>query len=490
MRRLIALGVLLGGCTVGEGSSPAPALAPTVPKDVFETLLAPGPAHDELCDHDPADLTFPDQADRITNRFCQDVKPGGVMPTPHNLQDLLTLLDLNFKNPAGGNGIDGNPAFAILGHSSALTARKVSSITPTAFMFTPQLADGTLPPDYMFLAFDPGETFVEIAAFSPADQVVNFYLVLFDKDCTNTAQGCSHTDLLTPNLTTGWSNVRVYESTTALNNTIADCRQCHIGAGKDVPDTGDPLILRMQELEAPHTHWFSSGTEGGKALLSDFHAAHGNSEDYGGIPAGLIDKSDPGKMAAFIKAAGFEAQPNVFHSAAIESEVVAAAPSQPAINTPIGASTTWQKLYNDAVAGKFIPPPYHDVKISDPDKLAHMTSLYQKWRSGEVATLDEDIREVFLDDGLVDMGFEARPLSNARQLLVQQCQQCHHSRLDPTISRDLFLVDKLDEMSREEKDVAIERLLLPVDTRLTMPPPLFRTISPAERNLLIGLLKK
>jgi hypothetical protein len=70
--------------------------------------------------------------------------------------------------------------------------------------------------------------------------------------------------------TTGWSNVRIYESTTALDNTVADCRQCHIGNGHDIPDTGDPLILRMQEIEPPHTPWFSAQTGGGQALLADF----------------------------------------------------------------------------------------------------------------------------------------------------------------------------------------------------------------------------
>ena len=357
----------LAGCMVGEPPSSA-VLAPELPRDVFDTLNPPTAAHAELCDHPADDLTFPDQADRITNRFCQDVKLGGAMPTPHSLAELLKLLDLDFKDPAGGNGVGGNPAFAILGHSSALTARTVSSITPTAFVFTPLGPDGTPPADYMFLAYDPGEPFVEVASFSPADQAVNFYLVEFDKDCTNTAAGCGFDDLLTPNQNIGWSNVRIYESTTSLNNTIADCRQCHIGTGRDVPDTGDPLILRMQEIEAPHTHWFSPQTDGGKALLSDFHAAHGTAEDYGPIPAAMIDKSDPALMAAFITAAGFGDQPNVFHSAQIEREVASAAPQQPANNVPIGESNTWRLSFREALAGQFIPVPYHDVKVTDPDQ--------------------------------------------------------------------------------------------------------------------------
>jgi len=466
-------------------------LPPEIPVNVFETLKAAPDAHAELCDAgDPPDPTFPDNADRITNRFCQDAKPGGVVPAPGGLQELLKILNLDIKDPAGGNGVNGNPGFAILGHSSALTARKVSSITPTVFFFTPLGPDGMPPRDYTFLAFDPGEPFVEVAAFSPADQVVNFYLVLFDKTCTNSPGGCGPNDMLTPNQVTGWSNVRIYESTTELNNTIADCRQCHIGNGHDVPDTGDPLILRMQEIEAPHTHWFSAQTAGGRALLADFHAAHGMIEDYGGLPAELIDKSDPSLMARFITAAGFGVQPNAFRSAAIEAEVTASAPGQPERNVPAGVSTTWRKTFDAATQARFIPAPYHDVKVTDPIKLAHMTDVYVKYRSGASSSLNEDIRDVFLDSAMIELGFAPDQDMDGRALLVEQCEQCHHERLDPTISRDRFLVDKLDRMSRTEKDLAIQRIQLPIATRLTMPPPLFRTLTPRERALMIDELRK
>jgi hypothetical protein len=492
MRAFSIIACVVAGCAIDVTvDSAPPVVAPTIPSNVFETLKSAADAHAELCDPGtPPDPTFPDSADRITNRFCQDAKPGGVIPTPTGLRDLLILLGLDFKDPTGANGAGDNPGFAILGHSSALTARKVTSITPTAFVFTPLLPDGSLPPDYIFLAFDPGESFLEVASFSPSDQAVNFYLVLFDKACSHTATGCGPHDLLTPNQITGWSNVRIYESTTALNNTIADCRQCHIGNGHDNPTTTDPLILRMQEIDAPHTHWFSSTTTGGQALLADFHAAHGTAEDYGPIPAAMIDKSDPALMAAFITKAGFADQPNKFASAAIEAEVVASSPEQPAVNIPRGSSATWQSIYGPAVAGQFIPTPYHDVKITDPDKLAHMTSVYRAFLSGD-GPLAEDTRDAFLDSGLADMGFASDAATqDGRTLLVQMCQQCHNAKLDPTITRDLFLVDNLDQMSRGEKDLAIERIQTATDTRLTMPPPLFRTVTPRQRELMIEELSK
>ncbi len=489
MRAWLAVLAVTSACNVtSEVPAMSVALPPALPSDVFATLNDPLDAHAELCAHDSTDTVFPNDADRITKAFCQDVK-GGSVPTPGGLTDLLTLLGLDFTDPIGRNGTGGNPAFALLGHSSALTAREVSSITPTAFVFTPLGSDGAVPPDYIVLAYDPGESFVEVAAYSPIDMGVDLYLVLFDKACTTAPSGCTPNDMLTPNQTTGWSNVRIYESTTALNDTIADCRQCHIGAGHDNPTNGDPMILRMQELEAPHTHWFSSSTPGGVALLGDFHAAHGTSEDYGPIPAPLIDQSDPDRLAAFITAAGFGDQPNAFPSAEIEQQVVSVAPLQPASNVPMGWSTSWSAIYQQGATGAAIAAPYHDVKVTDPDKLVQMTDAYTAWRTQGV-TLTDDIRDVLLDSALPDMGFEPQAGLDGPAILVQQCQQCHNARLDPTITRDRFLVDQLDQMSRAEKDLAIARIQTANDTRLTMPPPLFRLPNEADREAMIAALEK
>ena len=265
-----------------NGSTPTTILPPIIPNDVGSVLNAPAAAHDELCTADAAHQRFPDDADTVTKTFCQDKKPGGVMPTPHGLADLLQQLGLDFKDPKGGNGVGGNPGFAILGHSSALTARKVTPITPTAFIFTPPPADGSpITTPYSIVGFDPGEQFVEVASYDPTGKNVNFYVVFFDQACNATPGGCTSADLLTPKLVTGWSNVRVYEDTTLLGNTILDCHVCH------QPNNDKAPFLRMQEIAPPFTHWFSADTEGGRALLADFHAAH---EDYGGIPALLIDK--------------------------------------------------------------------------------------------------------------------------------------------------------------------------------------------------------
>ncbi len=488
-----ALAAALAACTNPSSSAapvsstsktPATIDAPVIAPDTFVTLLDPADAHAQLCQPDDQHPSFPNDADLVTRTFCQDLVPGGVMPTPHGLADLMTQLGLGFPNPSAGNGAGGNSAFAFLGHSSALTARKISSITPTVFVFPPLPADGSMPNggQYVVLGFDPGEQFVEVAARDLATGTMNFYAVLFDQACTTSAAGCTTNDLLTPALTTGWSNVRVYEDITSLGDTIFDCHVCH------QPVNSGQAFLRMQEIEAPFTHWFDSQTTGGAALLADFHAAHGAAEDYGGVPASLIDQSDPSKLAALVTQAGFAEQPNEFPSAQIEQEVKASAPAQPAVNATPGVSPTWEKLYANVVAGNFIASPYHDVKITDSAKLASMTSAYRLWL-GDSSTTLPDIRDVFLDEGLRDMGFAPTAGATGRQLLQQMCQQCHNSNLDRTISRENFLVDELDQMSRSEKDLAITRLGLPSTTRLRMPPMLYRTITEEERQLMIDELQ-
>jgi uncharacterized membrane protein len=118
-----------------------------------------------------------------------------------------------------------------------------------------------------------------------------------------------------------------------------------------------------------------------------------------------------------------------------------------------------------------------------------MTTAFNKFMAGAATDLP-DIRDVFLDAGLRDMGFAPKSALSGRQLLSQMCQQCHHSKLDLTISREKFLVDQLDTMDRTEKDVAIQRLQMAVDTRLAMPPALFRTITDDERQRMIDELEK
>jgi hypothetical protein len=61
--------------------------------------------------------------------------------------------------------------------------------------------------------------------------------------------------------------------------------------------------------------------------------------------------------------------------------------------------------------------PYHDVKVSDPAKLARMTDAYRAYRRGELdRSLLPDIRDVLPDDPqrLAEMGLMTEPGCRAR----------------------------------------------------------------------------
>ena len=171
------------------------------------------------------------------------------------------------------------------------------------------------------MAFTRGPTeMVEIATTDAKAGGLFFYVVKFYHACDLT-QTCTFNDVYSPAVEENWVAYDVYENEPNLQNTLLDCRHCHEPGGLTTS-----TILRLQENTAPYTHFFSNQSPGGVALLADFHAVHGFNEDYGPIPAALIDQSDPAQFAAFVAAAGFTEQPNAFDSATIEAQVDAFEP--------------------------------------------------------------------------------------------------------------------------------------------------------------------
>ena len=79
-----------------------------------------------------------------------------------------------------------------------------------------------------------------------------------------------------------------------------------------------------------------------------------------------------------------------------------------------------------------------------------------------------DLRNVFSEDALQKLSFVPQPGVDGRAVLVQMCSRCHDGRGDPSISRSRFDVKAIDQMTRAEKDHAIERMQEPLETR--MPP--------------------
>ena len=405
------------------------------------------------------------QNDGVTKALCDN-------PSLDSIEALQEALGLGFEDRSskGQNGSRGNPAFALLGHSTSLVTREVSAINPRAFVFTAPPGRPVRLPGFVVMGFARGEPFVEIAAEDAQTRALTFYLLKFDVACEAT-KSCKPGDLLTPAVEKNWKGWSLYQDED-LKNTIVDCRHCHQPGG---PSTKP--MLRMQELQDPWTHWFRGDRPGGVALMQDYLRAHGPDEDYFGIPAALIQSADGRALEDFVTGQGFGNQPNAFDSKRIESEVQNSSKAQPDLNTPVGQSSTWQQLFSASAAGEFIPVPYHDVKVTDPDKLAFASDAYRKVVDGRSpASGLPDIRRVFLDSALAEMSMRPRAGASGKEILVQACAQCHNGKLDSSISRSHFDVTKLDAMSPAAKQAALARMKLPASNRLHMPPAMFRTI--------------
>jgi mono/diheme cytochrome c family protein len=417
------------------------------------------------------------RTDSVIDAFCLNKKSVG------SLLDLRAAVGLDSNENLVDHG------FALTAHSTSLSLRVVSAINPRIIFVRPQIRRETASVEFVSLAFARGEQFAELAGRDRNTDALQFYLVTFTQDCNDKPGGCSPGDLLTEAVESNWHDVNVYAEED-LENTPVDCRTCHQPDGP-----GTDKILRMQELDPPWNHWFWRQADSGKAVLADYMAAKGD-EMFAGLKYQDIYLSQPGLLSFALTAVGSGTQPNAFVSSTIEKEVDESAAqmggNQPVDNSVPGKSKTWDEIYETAKRGDAIPVPYHDVKVTDPKKLADMTQAYTDYRAGKLDRQDlPDLREVFLDDPArrAEMGFDTEPGMDGEAVLLQACGQCHNDRLDQTVSRARFQVD-LSKVSREEKDKAIARLRIPTGELHAMPPPQFRRLSDEARNRLIALLKK
>jgi mono/diheme cytochrome c family protein len=419
--------------------------------------------------------------DKVRQVFCSQNPPPVT-----SLVELQRALGLGIIDPnrlgRNNNGTGGNAAFVFTAGSSSLVSKFTSSINPRLIMFSPPT--GNRDPDLVALGFVRGEQFAEIIAGDPSTNQLNFFLVRFEQACNKTETGCNHGELLTPAIESNWTNFTIYEDVD-IQNTIADCKQCHQPGGENTPK-----MLRMQELRNPWTHFMRDNTNGGRVLIADYQAAHGTTETMAGIPGPMISSSDPALLENLVRDNGFANQPGEFPTRTIEGEVAQSSPGQPANNATLGTSQTWNTLYAQFVNGTVIAPPFHDVKVTDPAKLQVMTKAYQDFRNG-VLPMDKlpDIRNTLPEAGLRDMGLMVKAGLTGSQILMNACAQCHNSNLPQNISRAKFNVD-LTKMSKEEKELAIARLSLPESDPRRMPPARFRTLTKDEINLLTLELRK
>lgn len=407
-----------------------------------------------------------DRDNPVTEAFC-----GEEPPTIQSLEDVMTALDISLTG-------ERRTGFGITANSTALSMRSVSAINPRVIFvqFPEQREDGA----YVSVGYVRGEQLVEIGVQN-ADGDIHYYLGRYTQPCNERSPegggekphgGCTPADLLTPATESGWTSFSLYEDTD-LENSVLDCLHCHQPEGP-----GSPKQFRMQELQNAWTHWFAPFTEASRTLLDDYRLAHGD-EGYAGIPSSQMAASNPIIVQGLVERTNSE-QVNLFPSPIIEAEVEASQPGQPVDNRNVGRSETWEGLFDVALRGDAIPPPFHDVKITDPVRLTEMASAYQAHQQGQGGALP-DIRDVIRDEAERGMFIQAKPGLDAQGLVVQMCAQCHNDKLNPDISRANFnAFTPLSSLTDAEKDILADRLQRPAEDRYRMPPALIRDLTDEE----------
>ena len=377
--------------------------------------------------------------------------------------------------------LDQNRAFALTGNSTSLVKSAVSSINPRVLVFPRVDEKREKAPEMTAVGFVRGEPFVEVVSRDLVSGDYNFYLFTFERKCDYTPGGCDLASVLSEEIERDWTAFSVY-SEEDIENTSLDCRSCHQPEGH-----GTKKILRMQELESPWLHWFPQRfvqrTDSDRLLTAQFLEAHASDAQYGGVPIATIEHSvDEGsgaQLEALLAAEGQSEQPNVFDPR-IEAEAKTGA-----------ASPTWEKQFAVALAGDAIPVPYPLADVTDPALRAARAKSYLDVVTGAAPRESLlDLRGLFSEDAKLKLGLVPRPGASGREVLTQVCSRCHDGRETPALTRAFFNVKNLDGMSRDEKDLAIQRLQEPESSSLRMPPWRAATLPPAELAAAIAELQK
>lgn len=442
-------------------TTPAPVEAVTIESPQLALVSSDPLAHLPKGEAQRKILCQTPSQDRVREVFC-----SATPPVIRSLTELQQALGLSLDNRRGSR-----VGFVFTAASSSLVAQQTSSINPRLILFTRDEVQSLVT-----LGFVRGEQFAEIAARDPVSGQINFFLVEFTQACNQAPGGCTPGELLTPAVESNWTEVSIYQESD-VENTILDCLQCHQPGG-----VGTPKMLRMQELRNPWMHFMRDNTAGGQQLLADFRTAKGN-ETYAGIPANRAADSDPAQLENLVRAAGFGNQPNEFNSTAIGGR---GGTGTAAVSS---APEAWAPLYEGFVQGRFIAPPFHRLRPSDPEKLASMTAAYQAYTAGTLAAEDlPDIRKIHAEGDLRDLGFQVKAGLSGEQILIQACHQCHHPALNANITRAKFSTD-LSRLDCKERQVAIDRLRLAEHDVKIMPPQRFRKLDADEIERLIEILR-
>lgn len=444
------------------------------------------PAQDAAVDAAPAAVDRPSFCDRnqdaVRDLFCE-----GTRPEVTSLAELQALLNSQPGGPSAEELSNGSENVyyrlpVLLGHSTALSGHLVSPLNPRAFVVGPGIA----------LAFQRGVQRVELASISRERTSFNFYLVTFRRACGDQTTGCAAVELYTPRVESDWTSYAVQDAED-VKDTPLDCKQCH-QRGRDTP------TLLMRELQRPWTHFFDplsnappivgAAAKGlppeaqASDLLHDYLTAKGD-EHYANIDVGAL----PHSSAFVLQSAVGTDQPLVFDTVKIMQERFPLHDGEfPSEAQP---SPTWERAYQAFKRGEQLSLPYLEPRATDPDKQAHLSEAYRKWRDGELGDEDfPDLSDIYPDDPLLRarMGLQTEPGASAPEALIQACGPCHNDVLDQSVSRARFNID-VSRLDPSELDRAIDRIQRERGAAGAMPPPEARQLDDGAVQRVLDYLR-
>ena len=422
--------------------------------------------------------------DRVAQALC-----GGVEFT--SMSQLVETLAFN------------EPFFSMTANSSSLVGRDVSALNPR--LIVGEMMQGTNPfggegghgtaADVMSLGFVRGEQLVELMAYDPTTDALNFYLLMFEQACNDTDEGCQTADLVTPAIESNWSRWTVYQDTDLVNTSL-DCNVCHQPLG---PNT--PKVPRLQELSNSWTHWFpvrpaqqgggwssggsgttglpptdpgNHGTRSSEVLWNQFIDMHGDDPTYGGVPLDQIRESAAGPdIETFVRAwvssrsdipealqlpAFGSGQGNAFYldSSSMERQ---------------GVESAWGAQQAEVVAGQRLPLPSYRIDITSDLGRDEVIETYKAVQSGALPP-EEMVHPsaAIAYSSMSEMSMVPNQDATAQEILTHMCARCHNGDLDQTLSRAKFDATNLASLDDLEKAVIADRIQRHEGDRFQMPP--------------------
>ncbi len=399
------------------------------------------------------------------------------------------------------------PFFSMTANSSSLVGRDVSALNPRLIIGEMMGANpfgggqdfpglDNDPNKVMALGFVRGEQLVELMAYDPGTDALNFYLLMFEQGCNDTEEGCRVSDLVTPAIESNWSRWTIYQDTD-LANTSLDCNVCHQPLG-----VGTPKVPRLQEISNSWTHWFPTrpaqqgggwssggsgttglppqdpsthGTRSSEVLWNLFESMHGDDPTYGGVPLEDIRNGAAGPdIETFVRSwltARADQLPEALRIPAFASGQGNDYFCDSSSMERLGADSDWSPQFERVVNGQRLPLPSHRIDITSELARDEVVETYKAVQSG--ALPPEDLvhpSAAIAYSSMAEMSLVPPQEATAEQILTHMCARCHNANLDPTLSRAKFDATKLGELDELQKAVIADRIQRHDDDKFQMPP--------------------